>query len=51
MTETPASTEIGDQAAYAAAVQTAVAASGRYSGSASRPSPRRSFGKRVAAFL
>ncbi|MFF5262361.1 NAD-dependent DNA ligase LigA [Actinomadura viridis] len=32
MTETPASTEIGDQAAYAAAVQTAVAAAAAYYG-------------------
>ncbi|NKZ05419.1 NAD-dependent DNA ligase LigA [Actinomadura latina] len=37
MTETPARTEIGDQAAYAAAVQTAVAASAAYYGEGDSP--------------
>ncbi|MFG2089062.1 MULTISPECIES: NAD-dependent DNA ligase LigA [unclassified Spirillospora] len=37
MTETPARTEIGDQAAYAAAVQTAVTASAAYYGEGDSP--------------
>ncbi len=37
MTETPARTDIGDQAAYAAAVQSAVAASAAYYGEGDSP--------------